>query len=64
MAIPFLECGFTAYEEQFIAQGYPSPPGEEPSFPDIGAAMVNALNPFATTPVEGDLPLELGNLLP
>ncbi|KAL0329136.1 UNVERIFIED_CONTAM: hypothetical protein Sradi_4900300 [Sesamum radiatum] len=64
IAIPFLDYSFKACKGQFLAQGYP-PTGEEPSFLDIGVAMVNAPNPFASppTPMESSLPLESGNFL-
>ncbi|KAL0286871.1 UNVERIFIED_CONTAM: hypothetical protein Sangu_2717700 [Sesamum angustifolium] len=64
MAITFLEYGFKTCKEQFLAQEYP-PVGGEPSFLDIGVAMVNTLNPFVSppTPTEGGLSLESGNFL-
>ncbi|KAL0463288.1 UNVERIFIED_CONTAM: hypothetical protein Slati_0216400 [Sesamum latifolium] len=55
IAIPFLEYGFNACKDQFMAQGYP-PAGEEPSFLDVKTALLQAPNPFANplTPVEED----------
>ncbi|KAL0411955.1 UNVERIFIED_CONTAM: hypothetical protein Slati_3785200 [Sesamum latifolium] len=38
IAIPFLEYGFNACKDQFMAQGYP-PSGEEPSFVDVKTAL-------------------------
>ncbi|KAL0336584.1 UNVERIFIED_CONTAM: hypothetical protein Sradi_4870300 [Sesamum radiatum] len=62
IAIAILDYGFKACKKQFAAQGY-APAGEEPSFLDIGVAMVNAPNPFVnpTTPSSGNFISELGD---
>ncbi|KAK4406597.1 hypothetical protein Sango_0666200 [Sesamum angolense] len=57
MAIPFLEYGFKAYKAQFLAQGY-LPSEEEPSFLDIGMAMVD----FERFIAEDDLDSLLGEV--
>ncbi|KAL0402485.1 UNVERIFIED_CONTAM: hypothetical protein Slati_4278400 [Sesamum latifolium] len=53
VAIPFLEYGFNACKEQFLAQGYP-PSGEEPSFLDVKIALVQAPNLFANPPTPAE----------
>ncbi|KAL0291559.1 UNVERIFIED_CONTAM: hypothetical protein Scaly_2632000 [Sesamum calycinum] len=55
IAIAILDYGFKDCKKQFAAQGY-APAGEEPSFLDIGVAMVNDPNPFVnpTTPSSGN----------
>ncbi|KAL0434287.1 UNVERIFIED_CONTAM: hypothetical protein Slati_2763000 [Sesamum latifolium] len=59
VAIPFLEYGFNACKDQFLAQGYP-PAGEELSFLNVKTAFLQAPNPFANPPtlVEEDPPQE------
>ncbi|KAL0411185.1 UNVERIFIED_CONTAM: hypothetical protein Slati_3708200 [Sesamum latifolium] len=62
IAIPFLEYGFNACKDQFMAQRYP-PTGEEPSFLDVKTALLQVPNPFSNTPtpVEKDPPQECGS---
>ncbi|KAL0454829.1 UNVERIFIED_CONTAM: hypothetical protein Slati_0822100 [Sesamum latifolium] len=57
VAIPFLEYGFNACKDQFLALGYP-PAGEGLSFLNMQAAFLQAPNPFANPPalVEEDPP--------